>query len=346
MPRLANPATREFILRSLPDHGSDIASIATKTLGVSRTTVNNYLKKLESEGLVEGEGNTKARTYKLKTLDKEVWGVSIKENTEEDVIWREYMLPKFKNIPQNILDILQYGFDEMMNNVIDHSGSDHCVFGYQRNYAMIKIFISDRGIGIFEKIRHDCNLLDRRQALLELSKGKLTTDQSKHTGEGIFFTSRMFDKFSILSSDLYYSRKKQDDWDWLIESEARAEEEVGTFVAMEIATNAQQTVKEVFDKYVDDDNRFARTHVPLVLAKYEGEKLVSRSQARRLLSRVDRFSEVMLDFKSVPDIGQPFADEIFRVFKREHPDVHILWIHTTPEVEKMIQHAIANASEG
>ena len=39
--------------------------------------------------------------------------------------------------------------------------------------------------------------MDKRQALFELSKGKFTTDPSRHSGEGVFFTSRMFDDFEI-----------------------------------------------------------------------------------------------------------------------------------------------------
>ena len=83
-----------------------------------------------------------------------------------------------------------------------------------------------------------------------------------------------------------------------------------------------------------------RTHVPLRLAKYEGEQLVSQSQAKRLLARVDRFSEVMLDFDGVSTIGQAFADEIFRVYSKSHQDVEIVAINTAPEVQQMIDRVI------
>ena len=65
---------------------------------------------------------------------------------------------------------------------------------------------------------------------------------------------------------------------------------------------------------------------------------MSRSQAKRILARVDRFKEVILDFEGVTHIGQGFADEIFRVFVKAHPDVRILHDHCTPDVEKMIKH--------
>ena len=56
------------------------------------------------------------------------------------------------------------------------------------------------------------------------------------------------------------------------------------------------------------------THIPLRLAEYGEDNLVSRSQAKRVLARVDRFEEVILDYSGIRAVGQAFADEIFRVF--------------------------------
>ena len=82
-----------------------------------------------------------------------------------------------------------------------------------------------------------------------------------------------------------------------------------------------------------------KTTVLLALERSKHQDLISRSQAKRVLSRFERFREVLLDFKGVSSIGQAFADEIFRVFKQSHPDVVILAINTTPEVDKMISRA-------
>jgi hypothetical protein len=86
---------------------------------------------------------------------------------------------------------------------------------------------------------------------------------------------------------------------------------------------------------------FSRTSVPVTLAQYGEENLVSRSQAKRLLARFDKFKEVVLSFKGVERIGQAFADEIFRVFKKAHPDLSILYIEANHEVEKMIKRALS-----
>lgn len=336
-----NPEVREFILGQVEEHPGDIASAAAKKFGFSRVTANRYLRRMVTEKTLTARGATKARRYVLNNFVSENFTTPITAETTEDTIWREKIEPLLKGLPKNVIDICQYGATEMLNNVIDHSGSDRCHVAVRINAKNIMINIRDYGIGIFEKVRRDCNLDDPRHALLELSKGKLTTDPKNHTGEGIFFTSRMFEVFTIVSGDLFFRRSMEHDDEWLIEVEDRSHATLGTLIILQIGTKATYTDTEVFKKYENDDHSFTRTHVPVRLARYGDEQLVSRSQARRVLARFNRFQEVILDFKDVPKIGQAFADEIFRVYKNEHPEVQILAIRTTPEVKAMIEHARA-----
>ncbi len=57
------------------------------------------------------------------------------------------------------------------------------------------------------------------------------------------------------------------------------------------------------------------------------------------------FKTVVLNFKDVPTIGQGFADEVFRVFRIEHPDVDVLAINANEEVQMMIGRVRAAANE-
>ena len=68
----------------------------------------------------------------------------------------------------------------------------------------------------------------------------------------------------------------------------------------------------------------------------EGEKLMTRSQAKRVAHRLERFKHVVLDFEGVTQIGQAFADELFRVFALEHPQVRLTPVNTAPAVGQMI----------
>jgi len=255
----------------------------------------------------------------------------------EDEVWRENVRPLLDDVPDSVLRICQYGFTEMLNNVVDHSEGTLVAIEVNRTVATIALIVHDNGVGIFHKIKRDLSLDYERYALLELTKGKLTTDPQQHTGQGIFFSSRVFDKFIIFSGALHFSHIGQGpQQDWLMEDhEAK---EMGTRVEMEISIASKRQLKEVFDRFTADadDFGFSRTIVPVTLARFGDENLLSRSQAKRLLTRFDRFREVLLDFANVDFIGQAFADEVFRVFRNQHPEVNLTWMNTNPSVESMI----------
>lgn len=331
-----NPEIREFILRNTTEHPNDITSLSIQKFGLSRAAISGYMQRLIRDGLVTATGRTFARRYSLKKLTEITIKLEVTAHSSEDTVWRFRILPHMKPVPENVRDICQYGFTEMFNNVIDHSVSPDVVVVFEQDYAEIRMGIIDHGVGIFEKIQRAFHLPDPRAALLELSKGKLTSNKERHSGEGIFFTSRMFDSFRIRSSTLFYSREKKDESEWLIEVEELPEQIRGTAVFMNISTNASWTLRDIFATYEGDDVRFRKTHVPIKLGRYPGEQLVSRSQAKRILARFENFSEAILDFDGVPQIGQAFADEIFRVFRQDHPGIEIFAIRTSPEVAETI----------
>ena len=111
---------------------------------------------------------------------------------------------------------------------------------------------------------------------------------------------------------------------------------------MDLNNSTSRNIKSVFDQFTGEDYSFDKTVVPVKLTQYGDERLVSRSQAKRLLARVDRFKTVILDFDGVDRIGQAFADEVFRVFNNNHPDIQLYFIKTNDDVEKMIVRALTN----
>jgi hypothetical protein len=114
---------------------------------------------------------------------------------------------------------------------------------------------------------------------------------------------------------------------------------------MSLDNHTARTTKKIFDQFSSPDTYgFTRTVVPVRLAKYGNDELVSRSAAKRLLERVDRFKTVVFDFADVESIGQAFADEIFRVFAQRHLEMELLAVNTTEEVRQMIARARSEPS--
>jgi hypothetical protein len=217
--------------------------------------------------------------------------------------------------------------------VIDHSQAEHLEITVSQDYLNTCVQIADDGIGIFEKIRAYLGLPELEDAVGELFKGKLTTDSAHHSGEGIFFSSRLADEFVIFSSGLIFTHNRFENDKLLNELPTN-----GTIVRMTLANFSKKEAKDVFAQYADADSGFSKTQIPL--RQYFESNPVSRSQAKRLCSRLDRFREVTLDFTGLDWIGQGFAHQLFVVFQNEHPDICLLPVGMSEDVEKMIRHVL------
>ncbi len=333
---------RRFILENVEKYPSDIAKRTAEHFKITRQAVHKHFHKLLQEHVLIQIGQTRNSSYKLAPIVEWRKKYLVSKELTEDIVWTKDFSTVFSEIPENIRDIWHYGFTEMFNNVIDHSGGSEVIAHIKKTASFTEMALLDNGIGIFKKIQTELGLLDERHAILELSKGKLTTDPKRHTGEGIFFTSRMFDSFDILSGGVYFNHTFGSPEDWILEKEFRS----GTSVWMKISNHSSRTLKKVFDKFSSgDDYGFTKTVVPVRLAQYGNDKLISRSQAKRVLARVELFQTVIFDFADVPTIGQAFADEIFRVFAQDHPDIKLMSINQNSEVKRMIARAKSNETD-
>ena len=327
---------RRYILDHVEKHAADVSKITADHIGITRQAVNKHLQKLTAESALTQTGNTRNRTYTLAPLTAWIQTYQLGPGLAEDAVWRNDIQAGFAHLPDNVMNIWQYGFTEMLNNAIDHSGGSSIIVQVKKTAVNTEMLLGDNGVGIFKKIQVALDLLDERHAVFELAKGKLTTDPKNHTGEGIFFASRMFDSFAILSGGVYFNHKFGDPEDWILEQVHAS----GTAVFMKLHNHTARTSKKIFDQFSSgDDYGFNKTVVPVNLAQYGNEALISRSQAKRLLARVELFKTVLFDFRGVKEIGQAFADEIFRVFANHHPEIELLPLHANAEVVQMIQRA-------
>jgi biotin operon repressor len=337
--RSGGEPVRRFLIENIGNHPADIVRRTAEKFGCSRQAVHKHLHRLIVEGAVAESGQTRSKRYALAPLEQWNKRYEMVPALAEDAVWRGEVAPLLGRLPDNVLSIWHYGFTEMFNNVIDHSGAKSVSISLSKTAVSTTIDIYDDGLGIFKKIQTALSLEDERHAVMELAKGKFTTDPAHHSGEGIFFASRMFDQFVIASGDVYYSHDFDEKEDWILQASSA---HGGTLVRMVLHNHTARTLKKVFDKFTsDDDYGFTKTVVPVRLMRYGDDNLVSRSQAKRLLTRFDRFKVVVLDFSGVATIGQAFADEVFRVFRIKHPEVEVVPTHASSEVKRMISRALA-----
>jgi len=324
---------RRFILEHVEKHPNDVSKLTAQHFSITRQAVNKHLRRLVHEKSLTESGETRKRVYKLAPLLEWQHEYTIEPGLEEHVVWDQDISQVLGEQPENVTDIWHYGFTEMFNNAKDHSNGTTVVVHINKTAINTEMIVRDNGVGIFKKIQQALNLPDERYSVLELAKGKLTTDPEHHTGEGVFFSSRMFDSFCIASEKVYFGHEIGDERDWILDVAFPS----GTTVFMVLSNHTARTAKKIFDQYTsDEDYGFNKTVVPVKLAQYGNDKLISRSQAKRVVARLEMFKTILFDFAGVPTIGQAFADEIFRVFANNHPQMQILPIRANSEVSRMI----------
>jgi len=222
----------------------------------------------------------------------------------------------FQGIAGNVSSTLDYAFTEMLNNAIEHSTSEKIDVVVMRTATDIRFMVADRGIGIFNNIMKKKRLGTTIEAIQDLLKGKETTAPEAHSGEGIFFTSKIADLLTIKSFEkkLVFDNAQQD----IYVKDVKPVR--GTRVDFVLGLRSKKKLVDLFDKYTDESFQFSKTGVKVKLY-HQDVDYVSRSQARRILTGLEKFKTIELDFKDVTTIGQAFADEVFRIWQAQHKDV-------------------------
>ena len=318
---------RDFIVTNITEN-RNIAALTAEQFEISLPAVYKHIDRLIAEKqLIKKPGRYVLQSKQFKYLYRNGRTLS------EDAVWEKDIKKHFASVPKNVLHVWVYGFLEIFNNAIEHSKGKSIRVVINENRVFTALSVSDDGIGIFKNIKEKYNLMDEKDALLELAKGKRTTDKTRHSGQGIFFSSKAFDEFIIISDGITFNSFAEKTPPKIDRAKC------STYVFMRLANNSNKILKKVFDKFSTEvPGDFDKTIVPICLAN--SSDLVSRSQARRVLSGLELFREVILDFKDIDYIGQAFADEIFRVFPSMNPNTSITAQNANADVQNMINRAI------
>ncbi len=335
---------KNLILKKITKQGKISISDIKKETGFSSAYINRFLKELKDDGKIILIGKSNRAHYILagggninpKKAILNARYILVNKNLHEDEI-----LDKIKkdtgitlDLPKNTVSVIEYAFTEMLNNAIDHSKSKKIDVIVDREDSFIRFNISDKGIGIFNSIIKKYNLKNELEAIQELTKGKLTTVPERHTGEGIFFTSRAVDKLIIQSwnKKLIFDNILNDIF---IEDAKKLK---GTRVIFYIGVKSKRKLENIFREYSDKNFRFNKTKVVVKLYKID-TNYISRSQARRILIGLEKFKTVILDFHNVDSVGQAFVDEVFRVWQNRHPNIKIQYQNANENIVFIIKRA-------
>jgi len=328
---------RPLIRRLLEGRGAVTSTEVAKAAGLSRPSAVARLDEMVRAGELVREGLARATRYVLASGKAPIYRHRFSTHAlSEDQVLKEMeaQLPALRKLPTALSDAFAYALTEMVNNVIDHSGSARYEVALWLDGKGLNFEVEDSGVGAFERFRRALKLPDHLTALQEISKGKSTSAQSRHSGEGIFFTSKVASWFELEANALR----------WVVDNRrhdtaiAPGRPGSGTRVRVELDAAHVRPIAEVFAEY-SHDSEFDVTRAHVKLFEY-GERFVSRSEAKRLAAGLEKFRGVILDFAGVRMVGQGFADELFRVWGAAHPNIVLKPVNMNAAVALMVQRAL------
>lgn len=328
------PADR--VRRLVEERGTVRNRDVVQALGVSAATAHRFLQALTLGGVLERHGKGRAAHYRLRRLRHRLRLAGL----DESRFWHELAgeIARVRTLPAEELRSLQYAATEMLNNAVDHSGGLRVEVTVEFTGARITVVtIHDDGVGVFRRICDDFGIASAHEAIVQLEKGKLTSDPARHSGEGLFFTSKAVTRFRLESRRVA----------WVVDNRigdsgiGTSTVERGTRVELQLEEGHTPQLADVFKAYTDAATyEFARTRSTVKLGQL-GTSLVSRSEAKRLVERLPEFRHVTLDFTGIEVVGQGFCDQVFRVFAGAHPEVELEPVGMNDAVAFMVARARA-----
>jgi anti-sigma regulatory factor (Ser/Thr protein kinase) len=324
-------------------HGAaGLVSHVMQRLDISRPRARKLLQTLVDSQWLRKSGSRNRPSYSPGPMRQVVQRYAL-AGLQEDQPWRHDFAPFFE-LPDAVLRMAQHAMTELLNNAIDHSGGSTVAVSMRQTATQLQLMVSDDGCGLFAHLQTHCGIPDAQTAVLELSKGKLTSAPAQHSGQGLFVVSQLADVLDLQANEAAFQRRAWASAPWQHSAVSRKVQSPGTTVYLAIPLDTARSLDQVLRARSSSGQAYAneRTVVPLhVLSQDAGGVLATRAEAKRAVARLALFKSAEIDFAGVHDIGQGFADEMFRVFRQRHPQVELVPLRMSPRVAEMVYSATA-----
>lgn len=233
-------AVTQWITAAAQEHGQGLPEHVMARLGSSRRSALALLNKLVTAQWLAREGKSRHVSFVPGTLRQVVQRYALAD-LQEDGAWQRDFVPYF-NLTPAVARMARHAFRELLNNVIDHSGGTHVAVSMRTTALHLQMLVSDDGCGVFERIQQSLGISDPTMAILELSKGKLTSAPDRHGGHGLFFTSRLADVFDLHANHRAFQCRGWDRHSW---HPTKAVARDGTSIYIAINLDTPRTLDQV-----------------------------------------------------------------------------------------------------
>ena len=238
--RSALSAATLWITPLVARHGDRLVRAVCERAPCAPGKARRLVRQLVELGWLLKEGPAHRPRYRSGVMRQVVQRYAL-VGLNEDLPWSRDFAPFF-DLPRTVRELAQHAFTELLNNAIDHSEGTQVTLSMRQTASHLQLLVSDDGRGLFDKIREGFDIDDPATAVLELSKGRLTSSPDRHTGRGLFFTLRLADVFDLHANAVAYQHREWAPSEWV---EGKAVRQQGSAIYLAIALDTRRTLDEV-----------------------------------------------------------------------------------------------------
>ena len=263
--------TKDLIMSAVRKRGKVRTSEIVRLTHLTRQAIAKHLRELTHQNKLIKTGSTRGAVYvvfskRKQSRSRRQFSSPFKtKGLNEDEVFKLFVQKARleAELSKPAFQVVKYAFTEMLNNAIEHSHAGRVEVRLRSEKGFVEFLVADAGIGAFESVRRKFGLKGHREAAEHLLKGKQTVDPRNHTGQGIFFTSKIADLFRLESAKLCLEVDNLRLKDvFLIPVREKIK---GTRVFFCLKQRSKKSLRELFDQYTNADFEFDKTVVKVRL---------------------------------------------------------------------------------
>jgi DNA-binding transcriptional ArsR family regulator len=199
MSRPQTESIREFILDRVADGPKSVARQVAQAYGISRQAANRHLDALVEAGVLEQDGATRSKEYRLRRVAILSREVRVTPVLNADRLWSDHIAPVLAGDRAATRDLCRGAFGELVGNIIAHAGASWINMSFEMTARSIEVVVEDDGHGIFNRLAERIGGSSARGAA-ELMVRHANQRSMSFPASRLSLLARNFESFVITSS--------------------------------------------------------------------------------------------------------------------------------------------------
>ena len=199
MSKSQTESIRGFILDCVAESPRSVARQVAQAYGISRQAANRHLDAMVDEGLLDQDGFTRSKEYRLRReslLNREIRVTPV---LSPQRLWDDHIAPVLVSDRDDVRDLCRGAFGDVVGNVIAHAQASWITVSFSTTARHIDVAVTDDGRGFFNHIGERLGTTGARECA-ELLARHANARSMESPAARLVLLGRNFETFAIASA--------------------------------------------------------------------------------------------------------------------------------------------------